>query len=490
MAMPLNQLFAQAPSSTLIRELTLDSRKVRPGDLFLAVAGTEQDGRDYIGDAIARGAAAVVYEASDALSMQDSEALLLPVHGLQAQLSEIAGRFYGEPSRAMRVVAVTGTNGKTSVTQLLAQASDLLDQRCGLIGTLGVGFYGNLVSGYYTTPDPLAAQATLADLKNAGAKVVAMEVSSHGLAQHRISAVSVAVAVLTNLTRDHLDYHGTMQAYAAAKASLFSWPGLRAAVLNLDDAFGRELAEQCAAATRLITYSLTDSSARIYCRNIRFSTSGIQAVVVTAQGEGNLSSHLIGSFNLSNLLAVIGALLGLGHSLEQALAVIPKLQGPLGRMQVLGGKERPVVVVDYAHTPDALEQVLSALRPHVAANGRLFCLFGCGGERDSGKRPLMAEVVERLADVAVVTDDNPRGEDPASIRAAVLAGFSAGATVTEVAERGAAIAQVIAQASCEDVIVLAGKGHEDYQEINQQRNYFSDIEQAEQALAAWQVNDV
>ncbi|WP_205341090.1 UDP-N-acetylmuramoyl-L-alanyl-D-glutamate--2,6-diaminopimelate ligase [Denitrificimonas caeni] len=489
MAMPLNQLFAQAPSSTLIRELTLDSRKVRPGDLFLAVDGIEQDGRDYIGDAIARGASAVVYEARDALAMQDSEALLLPVHDLQAQLSEIAGRFYGEPSRAMRVVAVTGTNGKTSVTQLLAQASDLLGQHCGLIGTLGSGFYGNLTLGHYTTPDPLTVQATLADLKNAGAKAVAMEVSSHGLAQHRISAVSVTVAVLTNLTRDHLDYHGSMQAYAEAKASLFSWPGLRATVLNLDDAFGRELAEQTSSA-RLITYSLTDTSATIYCRNIRFSPSGIQAEVVTAQGEGNLSSALIGRFNLSNLLAVIGALLGLGYSLEQTLAVLPKLQGPVGRMQVLGGQQRPVVVVDYAHTPDALEQVLTALRPHVAANGRLLCLFGCGGERDVGKRPLMAEVVERLADAAVVTDDNPRGEDPASIRADILNGFSAGAAVTEVNERGAAIAQLIAQSSCHDVIVLAGKGHENYQEINQLRQHFSDIEQAEQALAVWQVSDV
>ncbi len=489
MAMPLNQLFAQAPSSTLIRELTLDSRKVRPGDLFIAVGGTQQDGRNYIGDAIARGASAVVYEASDALPMQDSEALLLPVHGLQAQLSEIAGRFYGEPSRAMRVVAVTGTNGKTSVTQLLAQASDLLGQRCGLIGTLGCGFYGDLVSGRFTTPDPLTVQATLADLKNAGAKTVAIEVSSHGLAQHRIDAVKVAVAVLTNLTRDHLDYHGSMQAYAEAKARLFNWPGLRATVLNLDDTFGRELAAQKTSA-RLITYSLADSSASIYCRNIRFGATGIQAEVVTAQGEGNLSSHLIGRFNLSNLLAVIGALLGLEHSLEQALGVIAKLQGPPGRMQVLGGQDRPLVVVDYAHTPDALEQVLTALRPHVAANGRLLCLFGCGGERDAGKRPLMAEVVGRLADAAVVTDDNPRGENSASIRAEVLSGFSADATVTEVAERGIAIAQTIAQACREDVIVLAGKGHEDYQEIKQQRQHFSDIEQAEQALAAWQVGNV
>ena len=490
MAMPLNKLFPQAQSSTLIRELTLDSRKVRPGDLFLAVNGAQQDGRDYIGDAIARGAAAVIYEAGDALPMYDSAALLLPVQGLQAQLSEIAGRFYGEPSRGLRVVAVTGTNGKTSVTQLLAQASDLLGQQCGLIGTLGSGFYGHLTLGHYTTPDPLTVQATLADLKNAGAKLVAIEVSSHGLAQHRINAVNVSVAVLTNLTRDHLDYHGSMQAYADAKARLFSWPGLRATVLNIDDAFGRELAQQQDAAIRLITYSVSDSSASIYCRNVRFSHTGIQAEVVTAQGEGNLSSTLIGRFNLSNLLAVIGALLAQGYSLEQALSVVAKVQGPAGRMQVLGGQQQPLVVVDYAHTPDALEQVLTALRPHVAADGRLLCLFGCGGERDKGKRPLMAEVVERLADVAVVTDDNPRGEDPAVIRAEILAGFSSDAGVSEVNERGTAIAQLIAQAHPHDVILLAGKGHEDYQEIQQQRHHFSDLEQAQQALAAWQVQDV
>lgn len=490
MAVPLNQLFPQAPSATLIRELTLDSRKVRPGDLFLAVKGTQQDGRAYIGDAIARGAAAVIYEADAALDMQDSEALLIPVRGLQAQLSNIAGRFYGDASRTMRVVAVTGTNGKTSVTQLIAQASDLLGQTCGLVGTLGSGFYGSLTQGHYTTPDPLTVQATLADLKNAGAKMVAMEVSSHGLAQQRIEAVHVDVAVLTNLTRDHLDYHGSMSAYAEAKARLFRWQGLKAQVLNLDDEFGRELAAQHAPTSRLITYSLDDSSATVYCRNIRFSTHGIQAEVVTAQSEGNLSSSSIGRFNLSNLLAVIGALLALGYSLAQALSVLPKLQGPAGRMQVLGGQEQPVVVVDYAHTPDALEQVLTALRPHVAPGGRLLCLFGCGGERDKGKRPLMAAAVGRLADAVIVTDDNPRGEDPAAIRAEILAGFSAAAQVTEVAERGAAIAQLIAQATPKDVLVLAGKGHEDYQEIQQQRQHFSDIEQAQLALAAWQVAHV
>lgn len=489
MAMQFAKLFPQASSSVLIRELTLDSRKVRPGDLFLAVPGFAQDGRDYIDDAIARGAAAVVYETAGASPVQSGDCVLLPVQGLQAQLSAIAGRFYGEPSRTLQVVAVTGTNGKTSVTQLLAQASDLLGQRCGLIGTLGSGFYGSLVSGYYTTPDPLAVQATLANLKHAGAKVVAMEVSSHGLEQQRINAVDVDVAVLTNLTRDHLDFHGSMEAYGAAKARLFAWPGLQAVVLNLDDEFGRQLAAQDDF-KRLITYSIEDSSASVYCRNVRFSSSGIQAEVITEQGEGNLRSHLLGRFNLSNLLAVIATLLGLGHSLGKILAVIAQLQGPAGRMQVLGGQQQPVVVVDYAHTADALEQVLIALRPHVAAEGRLLCMFGCGGERDPGKRELMARVAERLADAVVVTDDNPRGEDPAAIRAQILAGFSTSAAVTEVAGRAAAIAQIIGQANQHDVIVLAGKGHEDYQEINQQRQHFSDIEQAEQALAAWQVQHV
>lgn len=484
MPMPLNQLLPEAASSTLIRELTLDSRNVRPGDLFLAVPGTQQDGRVHIADAIARGAAAVAYEAEGAETLTAQSAELVALKGLAHQLSAIAGRFYGEPSRALHLIGITGTNGKTSVSQLLAQALDLLGEHCGVVGTLGNGFYGALEQGRHTTPDPIGVQATLADMKKAGARAVAMEVSSHGLHQGRVAALAFDVAVLTNLSRDHLDYHGSMQAYAAAKAELFAWKGLRCRVLNLDDAFGRELAN-AEHESRLISYSLDDASAYLFCRDAQFDEHGVRASLVTPHGEGNLRSSLLGRFNLSNLLAVVGTLLGMDYMLDEILKVLPKLQGPIGRMQRLGGDKQPLVVVDYAHTPDALEKVLEALRPHV--KGRLLCLFGCGGDRDNGKRPLMAAVVERLADAVVVTDDNPRTEAPAQIFSDIRSGFASPAAVQFVHGRGQAIAQLVASASVDDVLVLAGKGHEDYQEINGVRQPFSDLVEAANALAAWEV---
>lgn len=484
MPMPLNQLLPEAASSVLIRELTLDSRKVRPGDLFLAVPGTQQDGRVHISDAIARGAAAVAYEAEGAAVMTAHSAELVPLKGLAGQLSAIAGRFYGEPSRALHLIGITGTNGKTSVSQLLAQALDLLGERCGIVGTLGNGFYGALELGRHTTPDPIGVQATLADMKNVGARAVAMEVSSHGLHQGRVAALAFDVAVFTNLSRDHLDYHGSMQAYGAAKAELFAWDGLRCRVINLDDAFGRELAA-AEHDSRLISYSLIDSDAYLYCRDARFDEQGVRATLVTPRGEGSLRSSLLGRFNLSNLLAVVGTLLGMDYPLDEILQLLPQLQGPVGRMQRLGGVKQPLVVVDYAHTPDALEKVLEALRPH--AKGRLLCLFGCGGDRDSGKRPLMAAVVERLADGVLVTDDNPRTETPEQIFRDIRAGFAKPESVQFVHGRGQAIAQLIAAAAADDVLVLAGKGHEDYQEINGERQPFSDLLEAAKALAVWEV---
>jgi len=484
MPMPLNQLLPQASSPVLIRELTLDSRKVRPGDLFLAVPGTQQDGRLHIADAIARGAAAVAYEAEGAAAMHAHSAELVAIKGLAGQLSAIAGRFYGEPSRGLQLIGITGTNGKTSVSQLLAQALDLLGSRCGIVGTLGNGFYNALAQGYHTTPDPIGVQATLADLQLAGARAVAMEVSSHGLHQGRVAALDFDVAVFTNLSRDHLDYHGDMQAYGEAKAALFAWDSLRCRVINLDDAFGRELAAR-EHGSRLIGYSLSDSAAYLYCRDAQFDEQGVRATLVTPRGEGRLRSSLLGRFNLSNLLAVVGSLLGMDYPLDEILQVLPRLQGPVGRMQRLGGAGKPLVVVDYAHTPDALEKVLEALRPHV--QGRLLCLFGCGGDRDSGKRPLMAAVAERLADAVLVTDDNPRTEAPEQIVADIRAGFVAPDKVQFVHGRGQAIAQLIAAAQADDVLVLAGKGHEDYQEINGVRQPFSDLEEAGKALADWEV---
>ncbi|SDZ25008.1 UDP-N-acetylmuramoyl-L-alanyl-D-glutamate--2,6-diaminopimelate ligase [Pseudomonas sp. NFIX28] len=484
MSLSLNKIFAHAGRDLLIRELTLDSRNVRAGDLFLAVPGGKFDGRAHIADALQRGAAAVAYEVEGATVLPITDVPLIPVKGLAAQLSDIAGRFYGDPSRNLNLIGVTGTNGKTSVTQLVAQALDLLGQHCGIVGTLGTGFYGSLQSGMHTTPNPIAVQATLADLKKAGAKAVAMEVSSHGLDQGRVSALAFDVAVLTNLSRDHLDYHGTMEAYGSTKAKLFGWTDLGCRVINLDDEFGRLLAgdEQD---SRLITYSLEDPRAYLYCREAQFDDEGVRATLVTPQGEHHLRSTLLGRFNLSNVLAAVGALLGLDYALDEILRVLPKLEGPAGRMQRLGGGSQPLVVVDYAHTPDALEKVLLALRPH--AKGRLLCLFGCGGDRDRGKRPLMAEVVERLADGVLVTDDNPRTEDPAQIFDDIRAGFSAVDKVEFVSGRGLAIARLVAGASADDVIVLAGKGHEDYQEINGVRLDFSDLVEADRALTAWEV---
>ena len=491
MTMPLSKLFAHVGDDPLIRELTLDSRQVRPGDLFLAVPGAAVDGRAHIADALARGAAAIAYEAQGAGELPATQVPLIPVTGLVGQLSQVAGRFYGEPSRQLNLVGVTGTNGKTSVTQLLAQALDLLGQRCGLIGTLGTGFHGQLRSGRLTTPDPIAVQATLGELKKAGARAVAMEVSSHALEQGRVAALAFDVAVMTNLSRDHLDYHGSMAAYEAAKARLFAWPGLRAQVVNLDDGFGRRLAQDFARRApleqgdvRLLSYSLEHAEASLYCRQARFDDDGVQAVLVSAHGERTLRSPLLGRFNLSNLLAAVAALLALDYSLDEILAVTPRLHGPVGRMQRLGGGARPLVVVDYAHTPDALEKVLEALRPHV--RGQLTCLFGCGGDRDRGKRPLMAEVAERLADQVWVTDDNPRSEEPHAIFDDIRPGFAEAGAVRFVAGRGRAIAEAIAAAGADDVVVLAGKGHEDYQEIKGQRQPFSDLIEADKALAAWE----
>ncbi|KJH80016.1 UDP-N-acetylmuramoyl-L-alanyl-D-glutamate--2,6-diaminopimelate ligase [Stutzerimonas stutzeri] len=486
MPMPLNQLLPQAASGTLIRELTLDSRKVRPGDLFLAVPGHQQDGRVHIADAISRGAAAIAYEAEGATEMSAASAVLVPVRHLAEQLSAIAGRFYGEPSRSLHLVGVTGTNGKTSVTYLIAQALDRLGERCGIIGTLGTGFYGELVLGQHTTPDAIGVQANLANLRKQGARAVAMEVSSHGLAQGRVAALAFDVAVFTNLSRDHLDYHGSMEAYAAVKAQLFKMPGLSCRVVNLDDSVGRALAAE-RSESRLITYSLDDASAYLYCPEAQLDDNGIRARLVTPQGERSLRSPLLGRFNVSNLLAAVGALLGMNYPLDEILAVLPEIHGPVGRMQCLGGGDRPLVVVDYAHTPDALEKVLDALRPH--ARGKLLCLFGCGGDRDRGKRALMADVAERLADRIVVTDDNPRNEDPLQILDEIRAGFSDPERATFIPGRAEAIAKCIAHSAMDDVVLLAGKGHEDYQEIKGERLPFSDLDQASIALAAWRGSD-
>jgi len=481
MPMPLNQLLPQAPSSVLIRNLRLASSEVQAGDLFFAVPGTKSDGRAYIKDALERGAAAVIYQANNAPPMPQSTVPMLAVEHLADNICAIAGRFYGNPVEKLQLIGITGTNGKTSVSQLLAQALDGLGVRCGIIGTLGNGFYGALQESSHTTPDAIGVQASLARLVAGGAKAVAMEVSSHALAQGRVAALNFSVAVLTNLSRDHLDYHGSMAAYAAAKAKLFAHCPLQ--ILNLDDALGEQLAQQASAA-RVISYSLDNPKAGLHCRDIKLSDNGLRARLICEVGEGELRSPLLGRFNLANLLAVSGTLLALGYPLNRVLPLLPRLSPPPGRLQRLGGGHLPLVAIDYAHTPDALENALTALRAHCP--GRLLCLFGCGGERDKGKRPLMAGVAERLADTVWVTDDNPRGEAHLQIIEDIRGGFVNLQKVQFVADRDEAIAQIIASTSPDDVVLLAGKGHEDYQEVNGKRLPFSDVQQASLALVAWE----
>lgn len=463
-----------------IHSLTLDSRAVVPGCLFLAVPGQRHDGRDYIARALEAGAAAIVYEAQGA-QVSSAAVPLVPVEGLVAQLSAIAGRFYDQPSAQLGVIGVTGTNGKTSVSQMLAQVLTSLGQPCGIIGTLGSGMPGELNDHGMTTPDALRVQQQLAGLRDQGARWVSMEVSSHALDQGRVEALDFDVAVFTNLSRDHLDYHGDMDSYGAAKARLFQRP-LGHAVINLDDPFGRQLLPLCSCP--VITYSLHDPVASLYCTDIRYNSQGIQACLHAEGQRLSLTSPLLGDFNLSNLLAVIAALMAAGIELPQALTAVAAVQAPAGRMQRLGGEALPLVVIDYAHTPDALEKALAALRAHT--RGRLTCVFGCGGDRDNGKRPLMARAAELGADALVITDDNPRTEPSAVIIEQILSGIEHTGNVAVIANRAEAISQIIQQARAGDVILLAGKGHETYQEIDGVRHPFSDIEQAEAALQAWE----
>lgn len=480
--MKLSQLFPGVAATDVdIHSLTMDSRRVARGDLFLAFPGLRYDGRDFIAEAVAAGASAVACEPGHGVV----EAVSVPVvevPNLAQQVSALGDIFYGQPSAGMQVIGITGTNGKTSVSQMLAQALDRLGNRCGVIGTLGSGLAGALVEHGMTTPNAIAVQGQLGAMRDEGATHVAMEVSSHALDQHRVAAVRFAVAVFTNLSRDHLDYHGTMAAYGDAKAKLFQ-RGLQAAVINLDDPFGRELAARCEAP--VIGFSLSDPAAALYCRELVCDSLGLDAQLQVQGRDFALRSPLLGSFNLSNLLAVLGSLLALGVDAETALQQVAQLQPPAGRMQRLGGGNLPLVVVDYAHTPDALEKALTALHQHAA--GRVVCIFGCGGDRDNGKRPMMARVAEQYAQAVVVTDDNPRTESSAQIIEQICRGAEHPQALTVIPNRAQAIAETIAASQPGDVILLAGKGHENYQEIDGVRHPFSDIEQASLALQQWEV---
>ena len=462
--------------------ITADSREAAPGQAFAAMPGLAGDGRDYIPQAILRGASAVLWERQDFFWRDEWRVPNLPVVDLRGQLGPIAAVIYGRPSRDQWVAGVTGTNGKTSCSTWIAQAESQLGRHCALIGTLGTGFPGELAAPTHTTPDAARVQALIADFAARGAQGMAMEASSHGLDQGRVNGVEFDVAVFTNLSRDHLDYHGDMAHYGAAKARLFAMPGLTAAVINVDDPFGQVLARVAGErTTRVIGYGLEQGDLR--GEALELSGRGITMTIAWEGRRERLQSPLLGRFNAHNLLAVIGALLAGGHSLADAVAAAARLRPVAGRLQQLGGHGQPIVAIDYAHTPDALEKVLAALRPVVPAGGRLICVFGCGGNRDRGKRPLMGAIAARLADLAIVTSDNPRWEEPAAILEQIVAGMR-DADFQVIEDREVAIFRAVEVAGPEDIVLLAGKGHEAYQQVGDEKRPFSDAEVAGRALAA------
>ena len=465
-----------------IEGLALDSRFVKPGDAFVALRGGIGHGVEHAADAIAKGARCVLWEPPAVVPELSVPALR--VERLRAQLGAIADRFHGQPSRALTLTGVTGTNGKTSFVHLLAQALQGAGERVATIGTLGVGFPDALIAGERTTPDVLSVHAQLGEFRNAGARHVAMEVSSHALDQGRVDGVHFAYAVFTNLTRDHLDYHGDMRSYGAAKARLFDAPGLRCAIINADDAFGRELLARLPSAQRRLSYGTdADHEADVRAQSIELSAAGVRFKLATPWGVVPVASNLIGAFNVANLLAVAATLGALGWSLAGIAQALASLQPVPGRMGKLGGNGvLPLVVIDYAHTPDALAQALASVRSHVA--GKLHVVFGCGGERDAGKRPLMAAAAERGADRIIVTDDNPRGENGDDIIEAILKGLGMPRLAHVERDRARAISMAVLGAAVDDGVLIAGKGHEAYQETAGIRRPFDDATVARAALQA------
>ena len=410
--------------SVPVTGLQLDSRQVQPGDVFAACVGELSDGRDYIEQAIAQGAVAVLSDSVDGHEEHQQVAgipVLTVVH-LPQKLSEIAGRFYDHPSRRLPILAVTGTNGKTTCTQLFVQLLNSLSASCGAIGTLGAGVDGELEAGVNTTPDAIAVQRLLAQWSSDSVSAAAMEVSSHGLAMGRVDALQFVAAIFTNLSRDHLDFHHTMQAYGETKAKLFQQSGLQFAIVNADDAFSAELLKTIPSSVKVLDYSTQHNDAAITAHVLSCSSQGVKAELHTPWGQYVVNSPLLGVFNLSNLLAVIAALAVMGYDIERVLAAIACLKPAPGRMELLAHESKVNVVVDYAHTPDALSHALGALRDH--CQGQLWCVFGCGGDRDQGKREQMGAVAERLADRCVVTNDNPRGESATAIADQITASMS------------------------------------------------------------------
>jgi UDP-N-acetylmuramoyl-L-alanyl-D-glutamate--2,6-diaminopimelate ligase len=473
-----------ATQGAMIERLSSDSRRCAPGVAFLAYPGEAADGRAHIEDALRRGAAAVLWEEQAFAWRAEWRVPNVAVRGLKQHAGRLASEFYGEPSQSLWMCGVTGTNGKTSCSQWTAALLARAGVPSGVIGTLGFGSPGALEPLANTTPDALEVHYLLKKFVQEKVQAVAMEVSSHGLVQGRVSAVAFDCALFTNLSHDHLDYHGSMDAYAGAKAKLFETPGLEAAVVNLDDVVGVQLARRLTArGLRTIGYSL--SPAAIAPGSVTefitaAGTDGFRVRLRSSWGERDATINQLGRFNVSNALGVLGCLVAYGLPFSQAAELLAALPAVPGRMERIG--ERPLVVVDYAHTPDALEKVLQALRPVAdARGGRLVAVFGAGGDRDPGKRPLMGAIASRLAERLVITSDNPRSEDPLAIMAQVLQGV----VIEHQAEpdRGRAIEQAILDAAPADVVLVAGKGHENYQEISGTRKPFSDAGAARTALA-------
>lgn len=461
-----------------ISELTLDSREVHPGTAFVALPGTREHGIRHAQSAIERGAVVVLYQPPAEVPALSVPVIAVPE--LRTALGVIADRFYGSPSAGMRIAAVTGTNGKTTTAWLIAAAMQRLGVASAYAGTLGVGAIDALQTRAHTTPDSITLQRELAHLRDHSTSAVGMEVSSHALDQARIAGVRIATAVFTNFTRDHLDYHGTLAAYGEAKAKLFRVPHLRYGLINADDAFGRALLTQLAGELPLIAYSRAQSAfthpqvRRLVADNIAPTERGLELSISGDFGRGVLRSRLIGEFNAENLLAALGVLLSWEIDLARAIEALAQVAAPPGRMQTLTRPGQPLAVVDYAHTPDALAKALRAARTH--CTGELVCVFGCGGERDAGKRPLMGGIAAELANRVIVTDDNPRGEDGAHIVEQILSGTSVGARVTVERDRKRAIRLALDSASAGDVVLVAGKGHEDYQIVGTERRHFSDAQ--------------
>jgi UDP-N-acetylmuramoyl-L-alanyl-D-glutamate--2,6-diaminopimelate ligase len=478
-----------------------DSRQIQPGDIFFAYpvghGNTLRDGRQFIEAALDNGAAAVVFDPANMINQYVGHPQCFAVENLAEKAGELCAQWYDHPSKQLKIIGVTGTNGKTSITQWLAQALDTSNHRAAVLGTLGTGFPGALIQTGYTTPDAPKLQTQLAELRSAGAKQVAMEVSSHALHQDRIAGTEIHCAVFTNLTQDHLDYHGSMADYAEAKAKLFQQVGLEHVVINLDDAFGRELAINLLAkdGLKVWAYALSQSAFqgfekfgnrlhRIYAKDAVLSGSGYDSTFI-CESSGSVQLHipLLGEFNLSNVLAVWAVLLTQDMSIEDAAKKISQLNPVLGRMELIPlGKQQKtegvLAVVDYAHTPDALEKTLQALRPIAEhRGGKIWCVFGCGGDRDVSKRSLMGAVAERNADYVLITSDNPRSEDPQLIMQMIRGGMKADAqNIQLIVDRAAAIMAAIRHADVCDIVLVAGKGHETTQEINGKKFDFSDQE--------------